>query len=236
MADSLGDRMKRYEAVSQPLLTSRTPAILRIDGKAFHTWTKKNKCVKPFDSNMMDWMSSTAKSVCSEISGSVFAYTQSDEISILLKDYQELETQAWFDGKVVKMASVAASYATGFFNKQLSEEYSTAFFDARIFNVPKEDVVNYFIWRQNDAVRNSVQMLARAYFSHRALQGMHNDLIKAKLLEIGVDWSKCLGREKRGSCVYKQKKMVGEVERNYWTIDAEIPRFSEDRDFIGKLV
>lgn len=234
--DNLGDRMKRYEEVTQSLLTPRTPCVIRVDGKAFHTWTKKNSCVKPFDETLMGWMTETTKFLCSEISGSVFAYTQSDEISILIKDYQELETQAWFDGKVLKMVSVAASLATGKFNDLCRSSCSTAFFDARIFNVPKEDVVNYFIWRQNDAVRNSVQMLARFYFSHKEMQGKHNDIVKSMLLERGVNWDKIETRKKRGTCVYKEKVMIGEVERNQWKIDIEIPRFSENREFIGGLV
>lgn len=234
--DSLGDRMKRYEEVTQSLLTPRTPVILRIDGKAWHSWTKVNSCVRPFDETLMSWMAKTTEFLCSQISGSVFAYTQSDEISILIKDYQELETQAWFDGKVLKMVSVAASLATGKFNDLCRGSCSTAYFDARIFNVPKEDVVNYFIWRQNDAVRNSVQMLARFYFSHKEMQGKHNDEVKSMLLEHGVDWNKLEGNKKRGTSVYKEKKFIEEVVRNSWKIDKEIPRFSEEREFIGKWI
>ena len=191
--DSLGDRMKGYENISRIYLTRRTPIIIRIDGKAFHTFTRG--FARPFDDVLVKSMQDTAKYLCENIMGCKLAYTQSDEISLLLVDYEKLETQAWFDNNLQKMVSVAASMATMVFNKffrnnidewgygnlpdfedggtnqkvdpTLLKQCQTYFsrcdkamFDARVFILPKEEVNNYFIWRQQDATRNSIQMVA----------------------------------------------------------------------------
>ena len=159
-ADSLGNRMKNYEGVSKTYLVRRMPVIIRLDGKAFHTFTKGFD--KPFDNLFMSTMQETCKALCKEVQGCKIAYTQSDEISLLITDYDALNTSAWFDDQIQKMVSVSASIATLAFNKtfyelcmQLSvddtEKFKktyqskmfTAKFDSRAFNLPKEDVCNY---------------------------------------------------------------------------------------------
>ena len=113
--DSLGDRMKdHYENRTRYLLPRRTYTILRIDGKAFHAYTKD--CERPYDSFFSEDMDFTAVTLCKQIEGTQIAYIQSDEISILLTDFADNQTQAWFDGNLQKLVSISASIATAHFN------------------------------------------------------------------------------------------------------------------------
>jgi tRNA(His) guanylyltransferase len=185
MNDKLGSRMKsQYEMRSRTFLPRRTYTIIRLDGKAFHTFTRGMK--RPYDENFIYAMDDTARFLCEEIQGCKMAYVQSDEISLLLTDFATITTDAWFDGQVQKMVSVAASMATGKFNNlmlQLQdyaadieghdlENQKLAFFDARVFTIPDPvEVENYFICRQKDAMRNAVSMVAQSMFSHKELQG-----------------------------------------------------------------
>ena len=172
--DSIGNRMKaNYEDRYRFSLTRRTPVIMRLDGRAFHTLTRRMD--KPFDEMFSDFMNKTAMFLCSEIQGAKCAYVQSDEISILITDFDTLTTDAWFDYNIQKMTSVSAGLASAYFTNRFFDGHARdadiAIFDSRVFNIPKEEVCNYFIWRQLDWMRNSVQMLAQAHFSHKQLQG-----------------------------------------------------------------
>jgi len=119
--DILGDRMKfNYENRSKTYLTRRTPVIIRLDGVAFHTFTRG--FVKPFDKRLMETMQEVTLGLCREIQGVVLGYTQSDEITLVLVDYKELDSQAWYDYGVQKLCSVAASKATKLFNKIFAEK------------------------------------------------------------------------------------------------------------------
>lgn len=198
----LAKRMKEYESVSKTRLIKRMPVITRIDGKAFHTFTKGFQ--RPFDEVLIKTMQETTKYLCENIQGCVLGYTQSDEITLVLIDYQTLNTASWFDNEVQKICSIAASMTTMAFNKffqhnveesileykcsltpqcvelqQKAEKYHRilreavskgAMFDARCFNLSKEEVTNNLYWRQLDATRNSIQMVGQAYFSHKELQ------------------------------------------------------------------
>jgi len=133
--------------------------------------------------NQMDY---STKKLCEEIQGCKFAYTQSDEISLLLTDFDKITTSAWFDGQVQKMVSVAASLATGYFNKHPHpyQGNKIAFFDARVFTIPDPiEVENYFVWRQKDAMRNAVSMVAQSMFSHKELQGKSQEDMKNMIQE-----------------------------------------------------
>ena len=245
--DSLGDRMKGYENVTRVHLTRRTPVIIRIDGKAFHTWTKQLKHVDneleqdPFSGIMNAAMAETTRQLVTNIQNAVLGYTQSDEISILLNDWKTLETDAWFSANIQKMVSVAASMATVYFNNSIPDmlhtyrnlsgkQLSSAMFDARVFNLPKEEVANYFIWRQQDASRNSVQMLARHYFSHRELHRKNNSEIQDMLMgTFGINWNDIDTWKKRGCCALRDPFCLNGV-----VIDREIPIFTQDRNYIEK--
>lgn len=229
MKNSLGDRMKKYEDVSRISLTRRNPIIIRIDGKAFHTFTRGFE--KPFDRVFMSAMQRTTKYLCENIMNCKVGFTQSDEISLLLMDYDYINTEAWFGNNLQKIVSVSASMATMAFNKIFKEEieawweehYSfsekdliltmediydskigNAMFDSRAFIIPVDEVCNYFIWRQKDAERNSILSVAQANFSHKELQGISCDKLQDKLfVERGINWNDFSIPEKRGTSVIR---------------------------------
>lgn len=251
--DSLGDRMKEnYENRAKTQLLRRTPVIIRLDGKAFHTFTRGFE--KPFDKVLVRAMQDTMLELCKEIQGCVLGYTQSDEITLVLTDYAKLETAAWFDYDVQKICSVSASIATLAFNRSFTKQcmlhtsdYSTdtnnahnrssykgALFDSRCFNIPKEEVTNCIIWRQQDATRNSINAVGQAYFSHKELHGLNVSQVQEKLFsERNINWFDFPTCLKRGSCCIKR-----EVDGiSTWVIDTEIPIFKGvDREYIEKLI
>lgn len=257
-SDSLNNRMKRYENVSKTSLVSRMPVILRIDGCHFHTFTRE--FIKPFDDVFMKSMQDTMKYLCKNIQGCVLGYTQSDEITLVLVDYKKLNSSSWFDNEVQKMCSVAASMAGMFFTRCFAynalyadvddEQYKKyenaircgAYFDCRVFNVPKEDVCNCLLWRQQDAIRNSIQSLAQANFNHKELQGLNCNKLQDKLMiEKGINWNNLETTKKRGSCCIKEKYTFTNqhdeiTERTQWDIDNEIPIFSQDRGYVENLI
>ncbi len=214
--DSLGDRMKgHYEDRTRFLLPRRTYTILRIDGKAFHSYTKD--CARPFDAPLMEDMDMTAAALCRQIEGAQIAYIQSDEISLLLTDFADSHTQAWFDGNLQKLTSISASIATAHFNAARWQRLldgqegadlrggPTAYFDSRAFTIPDAgEVENYFIWRQQDATRNSVSMTAQAHLPHERLQGKTSDEMQEMLWqECGINWNDMPGGFKRGRCIVR---------------------------------
>lgn len=270
--DSLGDRMKQnYEAIPRTFLTRRVPVIIRLDGKAFHTFTRGFD--KPFDAILMNAMQSTMQYLCENIQGCVFGYTQSDEITLVLTDYAKLTTDAWFGYNVQKMTSIAASMATFAFNRAFQElayafmlncnghceEGSTEFalcqaysrainrgamFDARVFSVPKDEVCNCLIWRQQDAVRNSIEGVGQAYFSANELHKKSTNMIQEMLFQThNINWNDFPVECKRGSCCYRvpvtetidvPNKEPMTVTRNKWRIDHEVPTFTQDREFVER--
>lgn len=263
--DRLGDRMKSYEGAYRISLPSRLPLILRIDGKAFHTYTKR--CKRPVDAGLVECMNETAIELCKKIQGAQIAYVQSDEISILLNNYKDLNTQSWFENNLQKMVSISASIASVTFSmnsfliwgpKTYAEidpcrdpgsecDYNEpAYFDSRAFILPKEDVNNYFLWRQQDATRNSVQMLARSLYSHKECNNKNNSELQEMCFKKGINWNDCPSSQKRGRCIVKEKNIkqgtnpkTGEIlvaERSEWVVDNEIPIFSKEPKFINKYV
>ena len=275
--DDLGKRMKEfYEQIPKSKLMRRTPVAIRIDGKAFHTFTRGFQ--KPFDKVLITTMQETTKYLCENVQGCVFGYTQSDEITLILVDYKELDTSAWFDYEVQKLCSISASMATMAFNKffernaenyiqncatdyetdglygkgtpeyQLCEIYQKAankgaMFDARCFNIPKEEVTNLIYWRQLDATRNSIQMVGQANFSHKELQNKTcNDIQDMLMLQKGINWNDFPTDCKRGACAihinYQNPNSLTDGDRiKGWFIDKEIPIFKgEGRDYIEQFI
>lgn len=273
--DALGQRMKTYyEAIPKTKLMRRTPVAIRLDGKAFHTFTKGFK--KPFDEVLVVAMLNTMKYLCENIQGAVFGYCQSDEITIILQDYATLTTDAWFDYEVQKMCSIAASMATMAFNKYFAKEVDAycsnlnnsgvqanryiaaklrgAMFDARVFNIPKEEVANLVYWRQLDATRNSIQMVGQANFSHTELNGKScNEIQDMLMTQKDINWNDFPAYLKRGAACFKKEKIVN-VEyassngviatvttRPEWVIDLDMPilkgenrKYVEDLIFVGE--
>lgn len=201
--DALGSRMKsQYEERTRTLLPRRTYTIIRLDGKAFHTWTRDLK--RPYDTHFMHCFDACVLNILPHIQGAQFAYTQSDEVSILLTDFADIKTDAWFDGQVQKIVSVSASLMTANFNRVYPKR-SMAFFDARAFTIPDRiEVENYFIWRQQDAVRNSLQMLCQHHFSAKELRGKNRENQHEMLHSVGVNWAKEPERFRRGGMIFRQ--------------------------------
>ena len=228
--DDLGTRMKDYEFRNQYFLQRRTPVAIRVDMKSGHSFTKGFQ--RPFDEIFVKSMQQTAKFMCENIQGAVLSFQQSDEITIILQDYKNLNTDAWFGYRTDKMCSIAASMATMAFNKffweesgeviknahyeKISESYKKyveilmnarqkgAMFDARVFNIPKEEVANLIYWRQLDATRNSIQMVGQANFSHSELQNKSCNVIQEMLFQKrDINWNDFPTHLKRGSCCVK---------------------------------
>lgn len=199
--DSIGNRMKtNYEHRQRFYLTRRTPVIIRLDGKAFHTLTRH--CEKPFDDHFTQSMDQTAFYLCKNIQGAKVAYVQSDEISILLTDFDKLTTEAWFDYNLQKVTSISAAMASVYFSSIFSCTHM-ALFDSRAFNIPKEEVSNYFVWRQQDWVRNSLQMLAQSHFSHKQLHNKNQADMHEMLHEKGINWAGLPNRYKNGCFLFQ---------------------------------
>lgn len=275
--DDLGVRMKTfYEQIPKTKLMRRCPVAIRIDGKAFHTFTRGFQ--KPFDEVLIESMQETMKYLCENIQGCVLGYTQSDEITLILVDYKKLTSSAWFDYEVQKICSIAASMATMAFNKFFANnvgDYCTynyecmddthedyehilslaidkgAMFDARCFNIPKEEVTNLVYWRQLDASRNSIQMVGQANFSHKELQNKScNDIQDMLMTQKGINWNDLPTYQKRGSCCVRNKIVIGtdsvmataqlrdtSKSENEWIIDTNTPIFKgEGREYIDRLV
>ena len=293
--DDLGTRMKTfYENIPKTRLMRRVPVAIRLDGKAFHTFTRGFQ--KPFDFVLMDTMQRTMKYLCENIQGCVFGYTQSDEITLILVDYQKFTSSAWFDYEVQKICSISASMATMAFNRffaqevdkwgveifglewyeggtndpevanspewKLAEIYSKAIdkgamFDARCFNIPKEEVTNLIYWRQLDATRNSIQMVGQAHFSHNELQDKTCNMIQDMLMtKYGINWNDFTTPCKRGTaCIRAGKKVTENIkrepqpfgedrvtttiieERPIWVIDKNMSILKgEDRKYVDDLI
>lgn len=276
LKDDLGNRMKNfYESVPKTYLMRRCPVIIRIDGKNFHTFTKGLH--KPFDTILVQSVHSTMKYLCEHIQGCICGYTQSDEITLVLIDYQNLNTSAWFDYNVQKICSISASMATMAFNKVFRElvereEYlwdqtnsisfsdvttyrqhrqymqllykavnNGAMFDARCFNIPKEEVANMLYWRQLDAIRNSIQSCGQAHFSAKQLQGLSCIDIKKKLKEIGSPWEDETICNQRGSFCKRRKNeqemsVPFECSESLWEIDIKMPILKDDWNYVNQYI
>lgn len=263
---TVGDRIKDYyEDRTRFCLMRRMITIIRLDGKGFSKYTKKLN--KPFDDGFSDDMDATAAFLCENIQGAKFAYTQSDEISIILTDFDNNESAAWFDNNIQKMVSIAASMATakfnqlrlmreaedgqnrmglglasGLLNKDDVEKFTPAMFDARVFQVPTVDeMINAMIFRQQDASRNSISMAAYELCGHKATLGKSGSEKQEMMFQKGVNWNDYKTKYKRGTVIrkiqFEKEGPNGEKAiRNKWEADPEIPIFTEDKDYLRKLI
>lgn len=277
MKDELGQRIKdQYEHRTRHYLPRRTYTIVRIDGKSFHNFTRNYK--RPFDESLIELMNHTCKCLCENIEGTKFGYVQSDEISLLLTDFDSIKTQAWFDGNIQKIVSISASLATSAFNAKLIAQLSNASedardlavylqemsirfanFDSRVFTIPDPvEVENYLIWRQQDATRNSVQMVARSLYSHKECENKNNSELQEMVFQKGQNWDKLETGLKRGRGFIKEsyeiewdplqhKGKLGDIDvyantpsgkivtRTRW-IEKELPIFTQDREFLKSII
>lgn len=258
---SLNERMKDYEKVSKGFLTKRVPVIIRCDGKAFHTFTKGLN--KPFDELLIETMQMTTQYLCKNIQGCKLGYTQSDEISLLLIDYEKLTSDPFFEYNIQKIVSVSASMATLAFNlyfKELLEKYyqegkiteeeynkkqtkvMKGIFDSRAFNIPISDVCNYFVYRQKDGIRNSISMFGQHSvkgFGHKQLFKLSSEEIKEVMKSnFDLDWNNLSSAKKIGTCVKRKDILLEDTltKRKKWIIDEETPIFTENREYIEELL
>lgn len=249
--DELGDRMKEdYENRTQMLLPRRTHTLIRLDGKSFHTYTKG--FARPYDLNLMRVMDNTAIALCENIQSVAMAFVQSDEITLLLTDFATIHTDAWFDGNIQKITSISASIATAAFNNgmYLDEEIlapmtKVAYFDSRVWTIAdREEVANVFVWRQQDATRNSIQMAAQSMYSQKQLHGKNTSELQELMHQKGVNWNNYPAGFKRGRIILKEfnepveipEEHVGfggtsTIDRMKWASFAP-PIFTQDRDFL----
>lgn len=257
--ETLADKMRKFESVSSVKLEVKTPVLIRLDGKAFHTYTKGFN--KPFDKDLSEVMQYVAMQLANEVQNIKFIYSQSDEISLLLTDWDNPNTDTWYGNRVQKLVSVSASYASVMFNQKVSQLVSkywklmmsrdipyeeektyndrydllkskkySALFDGRAFNLPVEEVCNYFIWRYNDAKRNAIQALAQSQFSHKELNGVKTtEMIQMVKDKSGIDYNELSTVQKTGFAIYKD-------EEDNWKLDLDIPDFYENREFIEKWI
>ena len=260
MKDKLGDRMKRYEAVSDSKLLVKTPVIIRIDGKAFHTLTKNLD--SPFDELFTKAMNKTMMKLCKEVPNTRFGYVQSDEISLCLLE-PSVYSDAWFDNRLSKLCSIAAATATLAFHQAMRTEMDAlkevldetaietdfepkyqalldqAVFDARAFNLPPHEVINYFIWRQQDCRRNAILRVGQEFFTQKGINRLQTTGILQKL-KTDLDWDfeeKVMTCYKLGRCCYRTEIIrpsqdESGVLRYDYQLDEEPPIFSEDRAYI----
>lgn len=238
--------MKNYESVPKTRLMPKMPVMLRLDGKAFHTFTRS--CKRPYDPAFHSCMWKAAIALCQQIDGCRLAYVQSDEITLLLTDWSSVHTQAWFGYEVQKLCSVSAGICSvAFYAAWLKlglETKRLPSFDARCWNLPVSEVTNAFIWRQQDASRNSCSMLAQAYFSPKQLHGVSMTGQQEMLMsKHDINWNDCPTAMKRGVCVVKESYTIPVARddgttttcsRTRWVVDEEIPLFTADRSYIER--
>jgi len=268
MKDELGDRMKsHYENRTRTYLPRRTYTIVRIDGKCFSGFTKNLE--RPFDMGLVNDMNETAIHLCNNIQGAVIGFVQSDEISILMTDFKTHETDAWFDGNIQKIVSVSASLAASKFNQlrwmlyvnerknestdlvswewfEGMRKLKLADFDARTFTIPsRSEVMNYFIWRQQDTVRNSISSVAQTLYSSKELHGKNMSQQQEMIHQKGQNWNDFNPMLKRGRFVFKQEyeitknfngeKLSEPAKRTVWVAD-ECPTFTANPEFLETFI
>lgn len=251
--DALSVRMKEfYENRTQVELPRRTYTILRLDGRSFKNYTRGLK--KPFDDGLIEDMNETAIYLCKNIQGAKIGFVQSDEITIVLTDFDTLQTDAWFNGEIQKMVSISASIATSKFNQlrllrklnenpnieDLNSFISTiklAEFDSRVFTIPfKEEVLNCLIWRQQDCTRNSISTVAQwLYPNNNDLKGKNQSDMQEMCFQKGVNWNDFPEGQKRGRVIIKRETIVNNAVRNKWVAEAA-PIFSQDRTLFDEKV
>lgn len=204
--EALGDRMKAYEKVTRYQLIRRTPVIIRLDGRAFHTFTRG--CKRPFDAELIETMWRSALGVTHDMQGCKLAFIQSDEASFLLCDWDDINTEPWFGNGLSKILSISASVMTAHFNKNWGDYTGPlAIFDSRAFQLPRDEVANYFLWRAKDWERNSLQMYCQSIFSHRELHGKKKEDMHEMLHEQGKNWTTdLLPVERNGTWIWKDER------------------------------
>lgn len=249
-------RMKAYEHCYRLFIPKKMYVIIRLDGKAFHSFTKGLD--RPFDKGLMDDMDATTKYLCENIPNCKVGYVQSDEISLVLCDDASHETEPWFGNNLQKICSVSSSMCTAKFNQvramrwmrgsgtediwdtRYEDECKLAHFDSRVFILPNaSEVLNYLKYRSDDATRNSISSVAQSLYSDRELHGIKSNQQQEMIFQKGINWNDYSYREKRGGTfakVEKEEKFFEEIEesiRKYWSAVETPMNWFDDRSRIG---
>jgi Uncharacterized conserved protein len=241
--DTLKQKCEYYRSLTDYKLMPNTYVLAMVDGHRFSKLIK-NKFDKPFDDLFIKMMNETAKYLCENIQGVKFAYTQSDEISIVITDFDTPMTDSYFSFRLCKMQSLIAAMATAKFNQMYAKlandykgfglkkfdmkEYPTYTFDCKVWTVPiANDAYAWFLYRQTDCIKNSKAQTAQTYLSHKELVGLTSDEMIAKLKnEKGIDWYDFENGKKYGRLIRKVETPMekdlptGEhvkFTRNIWT-------------------
>lgn len=208
MMSNIGDRMKKYESLTHQYVSPNSYYVIRLDGKAFHTYTRGMN--KPYDIDLMNKMDATASWLLQNIQTAKMAYTQSDEISIFCDDLDTHETEHWFGGRISKIESISASMCTYYFNnKTVPNIHKMGLFDSRVICIPNEnEMANYLLWRQKDWERNSIQLLAQSLYSHRELHGKNHSQLHEMIYLKGCNWAHLSDRIKNGLLIHKHDGLI----------------------------
>ena len=258
---NLKEKCEFYRSLTDYKLMPNSYVLAMVDGHCFSKMIK-NKFDKPFDDMFIKMMNETAKYLCENIQGAKFAYTQSDEISILITDFDTPMTDSFFGFRLCKMQSLIAAMATAKFNqiyvklvndykgfnlkKFDMKEYPTYTFDCKVWTVPNaNDAYAWFLYRQTDCIKNSKAQTAQAYLSHKSLVGLTSDEMIIKLKdEKGIDWNKFENDKKYGRVIKKVETPMekdlpnGEhisFVRNVWT-PVSANDLKEDSTIIRELI
>lgn len=245
----LGDRMKAYEKAYDTEIIGRVPIIIRVDGKGFSKWTKKINAKKPFDDTLSIAMAEAMRATASNIEGCMFGYTQSDEMTFVLRNDQSLESTPWFGNRIQKICSVVSSMVTAHF-AGWTTGLPVAYFDARVFAVSNiQEAINCLIFRQNDATKNSVSSatyyeVAEKIGKKTTRKMMHglNQKQQQELLfsQTGINWNNYPTKFKRGVGCHRVKREI-EIDgnicgRSAWEVENELPIFTQERDYLDNIL
>lgn len=228
---TLEDKCLYYRGLSDYKLMPNSYVLVMLDGRSF-SHLVKNKFQKPFDDDFIQMMNETATYVCKNVQGCKFAYVQSDEISLVLTDFDTPTTDAFFGNRLCKMQSIIASLATAKFNQlmikhrmengmginpgDVIDNTPLCQFDCKCWNVPSfNDVFAWFLYRQIDCVKNSKQQTAQTYLPHNTLVGKNTDQqIELLKNEKGIDWNSFTDNKKYGRFIWKEKTLMSNIDTN----------------------
>lgn len=206
--ETMGDWCKWLERNFSPdVMIPTLPVIIRLDGNNFSKWTIGLD--KPFDEKLNQLMKETVQHLVQE-TNAIVGYTQSDEITLIIYS-SDRKTAIYNDGKKQKILSKLTAKCVNFFNERRKEllpnHKKTAVFDCRIYQTPTlHDACVQLLWRENDATKNSISMLAQSHFSHDSLENMNGSQMQDRLmLEKGVNWNDLPAKYKRGTYVKRIK-------------------------------
>lgn len=245
MSSDLENRMRTYEEKSH--FIKRIPVIVRIDGKSFKNFTKQEVFYinekYDFSNIIIDGLVFAANNCLESGNNAKCAYIQSDEISILLTDFDYLNTEPLFNYDKEKIISYFTSVVSNSFNDYMNlfrksnsiiRPIKIANFLTKAHNYPEDDVVNYFVWRQQDAIRNSISKFCRNFYSDNEMHCKNQSNMHEMLYQKGMNWATDLDDKfKNGVFIYKDK---GFEENTEYKIMEKCPIFLKERDIIQNLM